>query len=241
MILYDALIHETLTAAESAVHIPAASIKPWPVTESSELIMKRDSAFELGGSGCPSVNYTLVTTDPAFEGDEVMTVGPELSRLKADTAFARIVILKTDEISEDDEGHDMIRAMEFVRYHVFPKGYMVRVSSTSFEEQVRIGKDALKQGLSLARVGKSYIDRYRAVKGVKAVKILFVTDRALVERLKPNAKKADDITRTLSHILDGLPTDCGHCSLKAVCDEVEGMKEMHLGKKRQQAAPASGG
>ena len=55
---------------------------------------------------------------------------------------------------------------------------------------------------------------------------------ALVEQLKPNAKKADDITKTLSHILDGLPTDCGHCSLKSVCDEVEGMREMHMGKKK---------
>ena len=53
-----------------------------------------------------------------------------------------------------------------------------------------------------------------------------------MERLKPIAKKADDITKTLSHILDGLPTDCGHCQLKPVCDEVEGMREMHLGKKK---------
>ena len=232
MKLYDALIHETLTAAAGAKRIPADSLTAWPVTENSELIMNRDAAFELGGSGCPSVNYTLVTTDAAMAGDEVLLLGPELSQLKADAPFARVVILKTDEISEDDSGHDMIRAMEFVRYHVFPRGYMVRVSSTSFEEQVRIGKDAVKQGISLARVGRSYIDRYKAVKGVRAVKILFVTDRAAVEKLKPNAKKADDITRTLSHILDGLPTDCGHCSLKAVCDEVEGMKEMHLGKKK---------
>ena len=51
----------------------------------------------------------------------------------------------------------------------------------------------------------------------------------MVKALKPNAKKVDDITKTLSHILDGLPTDCGHCSLKPVCDEVEGMKELHFG------------
>ena len=62
--------------------------------------------------------------------------------------------------------------------------------------------------------------------------VLFLTDRAAVERLKPIAKKADDITKTLSHILDGLPTDCGHCQLKPVCDEVEGMREMHPGKKK---------
>ena len=232
MKLYDAIIHETFEAAGGAKRFPAASLTPWPATESSELIMQRQAAFELGGSGLPSANYTLVTTDPAYAGDEVLVLGPDLTDIKADTAFARIVVLETEEISEDDAGHDMIRQMEFVRYHVFPKGYMVRVSSTSFEEQVRVSRDAVKQGIRFARVGRTYIERYKKVPGVKSVKILFLTEKALVERLKPNAKKADDITKTLSHILDGLPTDCGHCQLKAVCDEVEGMREMHLGKKK---------
>ena len=232
MKLYDAIIHETFEAAGGAKRFPAASLAPWPATESSELIMQRQAAFELGGSGLPSANYTLVTTDPAYAGDEVLVLGPDLTDIKADTAFARIVVLETEEISEDDAGHDMIRQMEFVRYHVFPKGYMVRVSSTSFEEQVRVSRDAVKQGIRFARVGKAYIERYKKVPGVKSVKILFLTEKSLVERLKPNAKKADDITKTLSHILDGLPTDCGHCQLKAVCDEVEGMREMHLGKKK---------
>ena len=26
-----------------------------------------------------------------------------------------------------------------------------------------------------------------------------------------------------------MPTDCGSCSLKPICDEVEGMKELHFG------------
>ena len=232
MKLYDALIHETMETAGKAKHFPAGSLAPWPVTKSSELIMQRQAAFELGGSGNPSANYTLVTTDPALAGDEVLLLGPDLPDLKGDAPFARIVILETEEISEDDAGHDMIRQMEFVRYHVFPEGYMVRVSSTSFEEQVRVSRDAVKKGIRFGRVGKAYIERYKKVPGVKSVKILFLTDRAAVESLKPNAKKADDITKTLSHILDGLPTDCGHCSLKSVCDEVEGMREMHLGKKK---------
>ena len=58
-------------------------------------------------------------------------------------------------------------------------------------------------------------------------------DSKLVEKLTPNAGKVDAITKTLTHILDGLPTDCGHCSLKPVCDEVEGMRELHLGKKKK--------
>ena len=126
----------------------------------------------------------------------------------------------------------MIRSMEYVRYHVFPTGYMVRVSSTSYEEQVRVSKEAVKRGINFAAVGAAYLEKYRAVKGVKAAQIVFITDEAVVKALQPNAKKVEDITKTLSHILDGLPTDCSHCTLKPVCDEVEGMKEMHLGRKK---------
>ena len=63
------------------------------------------------------------------------------------------------------------------------------------------------------------------------MRVIFVTDGELVEKLKPFAGKVDDITKTLTHILDGLPTDCGHCSMKPICDEVDGMRELHLGRK----------
>ena len=47
--------------------------------------------------------------------------------------------------------------------------------------------------------------------------------------MKDTAKKANDITNTLTTILEGIPTDCSICSLKGICDEVEGMKELHFG------------
>jgi hypothetical protein len=53
--------------------------------------------------------------------------------------------------------------------------------------------------------------------------------------MKKNAKLADGITSTLTHILEGLPTDCSVCQLKDVCDEVEGMKELHFGKAAKEA------
>ena len=61
--------------------------------------------------------------------------------------------------------------------------------------------------------------------------IIFVTgDKALCKDLAATAKKVDAITLTLNHIMDGLATDCSVCSFKPVCDEVEGMKELHFKK-----------
>ena len=48
--------------------------------------------------------------------------------------------------------------------------------------------------------------------------------------LRTRRRSVDKITLTLNHIMDGLATDCSVCSFKQVCDEVEGMKELHFKK-----------
>lgn len=231
MNLYDNIITTVLdeTDKAGAVNIMGNANKAWPVTERSELVMQRESAFELGGGTNPSVNYTLVSTKDFVNEDGIFLVGDDIRNIKADVAFARIVILRIDDIGESEEAHDAIRNMEFARYHVFPKGYMVRVSSMSNREQVRISKKALSKGISFSAVGKAYIEEYKKIKQVKNVRVIFITRKELVDSLSGYAKKADDITKSLTHIFDGLATDCGHCDFKKVCDEVEGMKEMHLG------------
>ena len=119
--------------------------------------------------------------------------------------------------------------MEFVKYHVFPKGYMFRISSGDFREQVRVSRSALQRGISFRSVGFDFIRRYLKNPNVLKVKLLFVTDlQAPYQRLRACAKKTADITRTLTHILDGMPTDYGSCHLKPICDEVEGMRRLHF-------------
>ena len=53
MKLYDAIIRETLEEAElsGVKRFAAAGTRPWPDEGKSELVMLRDAAFELGGSG----------------------------------------------------------------------------------------------------------------------------------------------------------------------------------------------
>ena len=237
MKLYDNLIDGTM---EELAKVQGRNISfdpkvSWVCLENSEFIMQRDAGLELGGGGKPSVNYTCVSTSGKVSEDEILVYGKDISEIKGDTAFARIVILETDDLGEEqdqEKAFQAIRNLEFVRYHVFPKGYMVRVSSQSNQEQVRISNEALKGGINFARVGAAYIKKYKEVSQVRKVRVIFITDTDLVDSLRPNADKVDAITRTLTHILDGLPTDCGHCSMKPVCDEVEEMRELHLGKKK---------
>lgn len=239
MKLYDNIISETMDTLSS---MGGDSVKRYSYTRpiwmdngSSEFIMQRDAAKELGSEGRPSVNYTLTTTSGIVTEDEILVCGPDINDISGGCSFARIVILETEDLQEDkdtEKAFAAIRNLEFVRYHVYPKGYMVRVSATSNQEQIRISRGAVANGISFEKVGSLYIKKYKELPEVKKVRVIFITDSALVEKLQPNAEKAATITKTLTHILDGMPTDCGHCSMKAVCDEVDGMKELHLGKKK---------
>ena len=237
MKLYDAIIKQTnsILQQRSCRHYPPDPSRIWKDRGTSELVMLRDAAFELGGKGYESVNYTCATTTPGLiPSDEIIVCGPDLPDIHADVPFARIVFLETEDLQEatdTEKAYRNIREIEFIRYHVFPAGYMVRVSSTSNEEQVRISRKVIDAGIRFSYVGGTYIRKYHTLPLVRHVRIIFVTDPDTVAALVPCAEKVDGITKTLTHILDGLPTDCGHCQMKAVCDEVEGMREMHLGKK----------
>ena len=236
MKLYDQLITETLAvlAGHDAKRFPYDRKRVWKDVGENGFILRRDAAFELGGSGLPSVNCTLPTTSGLVEEDEVLLYGPDMDEITEDVPFARIVLLETEDLGEEDDQEKAfaaIRSLGFVRYHIFPAGYMIRVSAESCEEQVRVSRKVAAAGIRFAYVGAAYIRKYLALPEVKHVRIIFVTDPGLVPRLVPFAPKADEITKALTHILDGLPTDCGHCAMKPVCDEVEGMRELHLGKK----------
>lgn len=235
MELYNAAIRELMGVIDA--HSPKtwsfASLKPWADLGRSELVLGRDAAFELGGGNLPASNCTCVSTDGELIGeDRVILVGPDLGEIRSDCAFARIVLLHVRDISGDDqEAFRTIRDMEFTKYHVFPDGYMLRVSPESGREQVRVSKQAVKRGISFAAVGADYIAKYRENPLIDHAVVIFVTgDKELCASLAKTGKRVDGITSALNHIMDGLSTDCSICSFKQVCDEVEGMKELHFKK-----------
>ena len=236
MNLYNTFIQDT----ESRLGAPKqkwayAERDAWNDLGESELVLMRDAAFELGGGSKPAVNFTCVTSDANLvPADEILLYGPDLKDIKADTPFARIVMLGVKEISDDEqEAFNAIQNMEFVKYHVFPEGYMMRVSPENSREQIRVSKKALKKGISFRSVGCDFIKQYKKNPNITGVRVIFVTDPNVdYKHLLETAKKVGDVTKTMNKILEGMPEDldCASCSFKPVCDEVEGLKELHFGK-----------
>ncbi len=234
MELFNPLINDTRTvfdplAGSSWSYDPADC---WKDIGSSELVLQRDAAYELGARGKGSANYVLFTSSPDLvPEDKVVLYGPDLKDIKSDCDFARIVLLRIGMIDGDDETvYRVLKDIEFAKYHVFPEGYMVRISPESFREQVRVSRDALKRGIGFRTLGNSYIREYKKDTNVISAEVIFITDPSVdYKALQELAKKSTAAIGTLTHILEGLPTDCSVCALKDICDEVEGMKELHFG------------
>jgi CO dehydrogenase/acetyl-CoA synthase beta subunit len=209
--------------------------KTWEDVGGNQLIMMKESAYELGGDNKPAVNYACISSDDYVTEDEIWVYGKDLNEINGSVSFARIVLVKVDSLKGEGEEDTeplfrAIQDIDFVKYHVYPKGYMIRSSSDSFREQVRVSKEAVRKGISFEQVGNSYIKQFKKNPDVKAVKVIFATaDDPNYAEMKKDAKKVRDITKTLSKILEGMSTDCHTCILKQICDEVEGLKELHFG------------
>lgn len=234
MELYNSLIKESNSLLEKGrprvwEYSPGDA---WKDIGSSELVLQKDAAYELGAMGKGSANYVLFTSSPELvDKDQILLYGADLGEIKGEVDFARIVLLRVGLIDGDDEAvYRTLKDIEFAKYHVYPEGYMVRMSPESYREQVRVSKQALKKGVSFKNIGANYITAYKKDPNVLNATVIFVTapgyDYGAMKKL---AKKANDVTGTLTHILEGLPTDCSVCALKDICDEVEGMKELHFG------------
>lgn len=193
----------------------------------NDIIFTKDTAFELGGSQLPCVSTLAVSSDIIFS-DRAYLVGKDLGEIKKDAPFGKIVLLEIEELDGDDEAFKRIKELDQVKYKFYVKDFMVRASAFSMREQIRVSKNALKAGYTFADLGNKLIEEYKKYPIVKSVDIIFITEFDNFGELNHIAQKIKDTTSALNHILDNVLFDCSSCNLKPICDEVEGMKELHM-------------
>ena len=106
MELYNTIIRGVEGLAGSSVPrvYPYDPADAWEDAGAFELVMLRDAAYELGGSGKDAVNFTCVTTSPELvPRDEILVFGSDLNELNGDSSYARIALLRVGDIESDDE------------------------------------------------------------------------------------------------------------------------------------------
>lgn len=223
-----------INAATSIISV--CDLKSSPYDESSlwqdagrnEVVLMRDTAFELGGGDNAAIGFNLVTSADIGES-AVLIAGSDLCDIKNDCSFARISLIQIDDIEDEQSAYSTIRKIEYVKYHYYPQGYMMRTYSESLCEQVRVSRAAVKGGISFEKIGNSLIKKYLEQPAVKAVKVFFITDKSVAyDKLQGLALKNSEITKALNHALNNVNFDCSACNLKPICDEVDGMRELHF-------------
>lgn len=222
MKFFDSLISKTDELLSSLPCRTQSKSAAWKDAGTNQVIMRRDTAFELEGTG-----FNLVTSHSV--ADETVVFGEDLSAISSDRRFARIAIIQIDDIGDEQMAYNLIKKIEYVKYHTFPDGYMMRSTSRSHKEAARVSKAAITDGIDFHKVGSLMIEKYKEIPAVKGVKVIFITssnaDYNAIEKL---AEKNTEIAETLNHIMNSVNFDCSTCNLKAICDEVEGMKELHF-------------
>ena len=190
---------------------------------SDNMIFKSDCAYELGETN--SLSFELSTSDIDVQ-DNIYLCGKDLNEIDANEDFIRITLLNVrDDKLTSNALYDRFEQIKLVKYKVSPKGYMLR-TSVGGKERVRVSKELRA---SFSQIGSAYLKEYKKLNYVNNVTIIFIVGKCdLSNEFVKLANKKKEISDTIDHILKGLMVnDCDACSVKDLCDEVEGLREIH--------------
>ena len=196
-------------------------------SDKNAVIFLSDTAFELGGNNKPCVSSLAVSSDIEFS-NSVYLLGKDLNKIKADSPFGKFVFIQVEDFEYEQDTFNKIKDLEALRYHLSVDGFMTRASALNMREQIRVSKKAVKSGVTFADYGNTLLQEYLNFPYVKSAEIYFATDFDDFEKLNSVAKKIGQTTGALNHIFDNVMFDCATCNLKEICDEVDGLKELHL-------------
>ena len=198
--------------------------------DKNAVIFRDETAFELGAERTNSVCSVLFTSREV--ADEVLLYGKDIAEIASNPPLAHFVVVSLD--GQRELKYEELKEIEFSLYRICPRGYGVRISPAGGREVVRVSKQAKADGLSFINVGCSYIEEFRKNPLVKNVRVIFSTrDDTDYAALSLIAKKANAVTKALASGFENLNAGCGGCAMKPVCDEIDGLRELHLGKTKQ--------
>lgn len=194
----------------------------------NNMIFRDETAYELGGGQHIGLSFELPTSRKELIPREgVVLLGKDLNEIRSDTDFARITFLEVKEENLNGEAlYDRLETIRFTKYRVNPEGYMLRTTRKG-QEKVRVSKETSRE--SFSKIGSAYIKAYRQIPSVNRVMILFVTGESeYYSLLKTVSDQRYAIADTIDHMTKGmLLNDCNSCSVKELCSEVEGLRELH--------------
>ena len=228
-----ALLPETpRTAAEYRPELCA------PEGDKNAILFGSETAYELGGGGKAAVGCVLFGTVPSGR-DEVLVYGKDLCELTEDAPFAHVTLIQLKDGDESALRYERLKEIGFTLCRLYPRGCHIRVSPSSGREQVRVAKTALAASppLSFVNVGCSLIRLLKEDRDVARVRTVFIAGADVnYTALAEKARRAKAVTDAVQRTLQFSALDCASCKMKPICDEIDGLRELHLRKEQERNA-----
>jgi CO dehydrogenase/acetyl-CoA synthase beta subunit len=216
---------------------PADAAEPAGLSSLEGIILKDDTALELGGPGTASSTFILWTDDISLVSKGTITlVGPDIPRVKGpNLPFGQVALLGGPALDKNAQPK-LERALHTAER---VPGYMVR--STGGHIWARVSRRAKSTGFSFRALGSRILENiHAAAPEVTAAEILFVTSSAddvtALERMGEQVRKlSHDLRRErLRETADGAyecenEVSCEACPDSEVCSEI---REMLVIRKR---------
>lgn len=202
----------------------------WNCLKNNEFLMEREVAFELGHRINPCTVYNCLTSnDELIKEDRILLYGKDLNEIEENCNFSRITFMNVDKVEDPNQAYIRIKRLEYERFKIIPEGYMILSSSLQNRENIRVSKNAIKKGINFETIGNLFINHYKKIEGVNNVWMIFlVGDYPFIENLVQESSEVDAITNAFDHILKNVITDCTICPLKIICEDIEGLRELHF-------------
>lgn len=204
----------------------------WPIVDKTPFIMERDTKIELGGHPKESVSLILSSSDVDLSDmPELSFIGdPLLMNRESHISYGKVVLLKTDDFSEDAI-YDYLQSAQMADVKMRFKDVMLRTSSQQFYTNMRISKTAACSGFDAYKMGRTMLRQFKNVPHVTEAKIVLIFgDSPIYKKLISVAENAKLVNVAIYNRFEGMDMECESCAIKPICDQVEGIKKMHESK-----------
>ncbi len=240
------LFTETISAVRAFVSQTSglrswiADPKPsWPPGGGRNIVFKEDLGLELGSPQKESVSCLLWTHDLAsIENNKVILVGPDFPEsMEQSLPFGKVVLAGVEGFTEDG-AYDLHKDLDFLRYSIDLRGFMMRSASQYMREWCRISTEAIRQGFSARILGSALIGLFLEKPFVKAVEVIYLTSSPEdVVRLREITSPAEKVIAAMNKMASEMDFECASCDYQEVCDDASQLKAMRerLMKKSQEA------
>ena len=196
--------------------------EPWP--SGSSLVLREDTALELGNPSIGSLSMLVWCEDGAASDGAVSLIGPDLAEADgADLPFAQVVIAAGEFPNEYDSYRDLRDAV----YDARLKGLSLRTMPSKQVLWCRVSREAAAGGLSLGHLGAALLDNLSRVPGVTGAEALFVTASPEdVAALSSAAAGARRLVDAMMKMYQEQNFDCETCEYQDVCETVMDLKKI---------------